>query len=993
MKNEVKIMKKIIIKGLSAILCAGMVFLSACSTQTNDDTSKENGNTAADSQQSYVTVTFDSNGGNAVNEIKVKKGDTLTLPEEPVKDGYVFCGWNTNPEAEAWVDTIDFSMYRIDADVTLHAIWGNEDYDLDEDGLSHKDEIANSTDPDLYDTDKDGISDGDEVNKYHTIPSSDDSDGDTLLDGFEVAVGLNPLEKQSDGKTNDADKSISYTFSESDDGYSLTIEGNTKMMSSISTSTFDKSIADNSNNIISDIISIEKGSSDPFESADLVYSYKNDSLGSLSEDDLSILYLNEDTGKYEVVSSVINKANKTISAKLSHFSKYAIGGLSLANSNHLLSTKSITYNGKTIKAVEVADSGFDLLKHSFAFHNFQTKDCPGGFCGGFSLVSYLNYIEKLPISAEKYSNLTAWNIPGYNISSSSRFVENNIYLTDEKDLFNNKNNYETDNVQMSDSTKEAVNCIEHWWGKQHGFADRFVTPDVAEKNRYKKILIEKLQSGEPVPLTLYEWSLGTNVHSVLAYKMYETSDADYILVYDSNFPGEERYIKISSFFSIFTGAEYKMGSDSYPIVKISYVPIPDGPYVSHTAVAEEEPSTDIEFTAEDLINKPVKEIVELMGETFDVDKYQSFFYNNDVFPGLEFYVDCWENDENKLKEAIKKNNPKLIGIQVNDTGAGFRYKDTIITADMDFSALSLVFGEMNCKRGTGALMSGTWEGIAYTIETDNCKATINYDVNWDVSKYLSDDIEIPVSEMKEHNPNIKNIAIVIKSESTTNTPEKAENNDHGKWDDYVSLLNEFVSSGKWTKLSETEIKDTHSVFSSEIMNYNDISNPDEWSITSENKHIFDMDGDGTPEMILRIEHNGWGGPSGPATNTEFVTVKNGKAQIIMNAYWTGGSMRGDSLFVCKNSTDNKYYIGYNSHMRIDEGNHEVSRTYYEYSNGSASEIHNIRRNQSYDWSGNWSSINSEPAITCTIDGKEASETEFDSLSNSFSNVSNEDLPK
>lgn len=177
------------------------------------------------------------------------------------------------------------------------------------------------------------------------------------------------------------------------------------------------------------------------------------------------------------------------------------------------------------------------------------------------------------------------------------------------------------------------------------------------------------------------------------------------------------------------------------------------------------------YTAEDLINKPVKEIVELMGDTFDVDKYQSFFYNNDVFPGLEFYVDCWENDENKLKEAIKKNNPKLIGIQVNDSGAGFRYKDTVINADMDFSALSSVFGEIKCKRGTGALISGAWEGIAYTTETDNCKATINFDVNWDVSKYLSEDIEIPVSEMKEHNPKIKNIAIVIKSESTTNTPE------------------------------------------------------------------------------------------------------------------------------------------------------------------------------------------------------------------------------
>lgn len=208
------------------------------------------------------------------------------------------------------------------------------------------------------------------------------------------------------------------------------------------------------------------------------------------------------------------------------------------------------------------------------------------------------------------------------------------------------------------------------------------------------------------------------------------------------------------------------------------------------------------------------------------------------------------------------------------------------------------------------------------------------------------------------------------------------------WNDYVSLLNEFVSSGKWAKLSETEIKDTNSVFSDEIISYNDISNPEDWSINEESKHIFDMDGDGIPEMLLSIEHNEWRGPSGAATNTELVTIKDGKAKIIMNAYWTGGSMRGDSISVCKNSTDSRYYVAYNSHMRIDEGNHRVSTTYYNYSGGDVSEVHNIRKNQSY----NWSSGNSVPDITYSIDGNEASETEYDKISNSFYTITYEDFP-
>lgn len=75
-------------------------------------------------------------------------------------------------------------------------------------------------------------------------------------------------------------------------------------------------------------------------------------------------------------------------------------------------------------------------------------------------------------------------------------------------------------------------------------------------------------------------------------------------------------------------------------------------------------------------------------------------------------------------------------------------------------------------------------------------------------------------------------------------------------------------------------------------------------------------------------------------------------------------------------------------MCIDEGNHRVSTTYYNYSGGDVSEVHNIRKNQSY----NWSSGNSVPDITYSIDGNEASETEYDKISNSFYTITYEDFP-
>lgn len=517
-----------------------------------------------------------------------------------------------------------------------------------------------------------------------------------------------------------------------------------------------------------------------------------------------------------------------------------------------------------------------------------------------------------------------------------------------------------------------------------------------------------------------------------------------------------------------------------------------------------------EYTAEDLINKPVKEIVELMSGKIYTSEYPysmggNYFYNYDIFPGMKFYVfpDSYDNNtKEEFIQEVKNNNGLLYGIQVEESGVGFSYKNHPISTDMDYNQLTEIIGEMKCKRGTGALISGAWDGIAYTTETDNCKATINFDVNWDVSKYLSEDIEIPVSEMKEHNPKIKNIAIVTKPEQSTVATDKSlaeiaqevspnkywvvfregyrdsrvemssfdvngdfavtwnknlvcnnqkgecnqfyynnstfekigtydiltdyateiiasnfniydkngnivfnattineeskiqhsemTTNNNNKWDDYVSLLNEFVSSGKWAKLSETEIQNTHSVFSSEIQNHNDISNTNEWSITDANKQIFDMDGDGIPEMILKIESSVYKvGPTGPASNTEFVAIKDGKATILMNAYWTGGSMRGDSIGICKNITDNKYYVAYYSHEHIDAGNNNSSITYYDYLSGNVKETHYIGKNVSYDWS----SRNSEPTIACTIDGRDVSETEYNNLSSSFSNVSNEDLPK
>ena len=70
--------------------------------------------------EQFYTVTFDSQGGSAVNPITgVKYGSTITLPANPVKAGFTFGGWCTDKEGKS-----SFSPTTpINSDLTLYAKW------------------------------------------------------------------------------------------------------------------------------------------------------------------------------------------------------------------------------------------------------------------------------------------------------------------------------------------------------------------------------------------------------------------------------------------------------------------------------------------------------------------------------------------------------------------------------------------------------------------------------------------------------------------------------------------------------------------------------------------------------------------------------------------------------------------------------------------------------------------------------------------------------
>lgn len=92
-----------------AVLLISFVGLYACGE-------KDSGGEA--NQTVYYTVTFDANGGSAVESRKVADGGYVTEPSAPSRDGYVFNGWN-DAQGKSWL----FEYNKVTSDMTLTASW------------------------------------------------------------------------------------------------------------------------------------------------------------------------------------------------------------------------------------------------------------------------------------------------------------------------------------------------------------------------------------------------------------------------------------------------------------------------------------------------------------------------------------------------------------------------------------------------------------------------------------------------------------------------------------------------------------------------------------------------------------------------------------------------------------------------------------------------------------------------------------------------------
>ena len=152
---------------------------------------------------------------------------------------------------------------------------------------------------------------------------------------------------------------------------------------------------------------------------------------------------------------------------------------------------------------------------------------------------------------------------------------------------------------------------------------------------------------------------------------------------------------------------YKIGvkADGYEVFETDdFVNVVYGEETIYNITLKKEIEPTANYTAVDLIDKTLPEIISLMNGEYQIIKTESDIYNyiqnQSVFPGMEFYIQVSGDDiisanngeeihSNKLEAKLESGELTLDGIQVNKSG---KVSKTIQT-DMDYKSCSKALGD------------------------------------------------------------------------------------------------------------------------------------------------------------------------------------------------------------------------------------------------------------------------------------------------------------
>jgi len=209
------------------------------------------------------------------------------------------------------------------------------DEDLDSDGLTNANEILLGTSIVFADTDGDGLSDGDELNVYFSDPLLFDTDGDGISDGDEVLIGKNPTDV-TDGK-NKVAQTTEQSIQNIEDSAILSVEVSVELANYID-SVLEINDMYNIDTYSTDVVGrlgspIGFECQEEFDEALIVIHYDESALGDTQEENLGVLWYDEESGFYIMQNqAVVDIEANTVTLELSHFSTYVLVDIDVWNS-------------------------------------------------------------------------------------------------------------------------------------------------------------------------------------------------------------------------------------------------------------------------------------------------------------------------------------------------------------------------------------------------------------------------------------------------------------------------------------------------------------------------------------------------------------------------------------------------------------------------------------------------------------------------------------
>ncbi len=195
--------------------------------------------------------------------------------------------------------------------------------DIDGDGKSAAQEIADGTDPLDPDTDGDGLDDA-----VDPVPIAADSDGDGLDDAAEGRLGTNPSSSDSDGD-GISDGDDTYTTLVDEGSIAVTVEGVGDLPGGLHIADLgDDGLRPDS--IVGSVfsVSLESELEDSLDAAQITVSY-DPALVTGSESDLRLLHWSDDIGMWlpaaDDAEQIIDTVANTVTSPTEHFSMFAVG--------------------------------------------------------------------------------------------------------------------------------------------------------------------------------------------------------------------------------------------------------------------------------------------------------------------------------------------------------------------------------------------------------------------------------------------------------------------------------------------------------------------------------------------------------------------------------------------------------------------------------------------------------------------------------------------